>query len=50
MFGDRERFLAAGMDDYLPKPFTFGDLTRMLARILGRETGPAKDAGQGQDA
>ncbi|OGR36263.1 MAG: hypothetical protein A2051_02220 [Desulfovibrionales bacterium GWA2_65_9] len=33
MSGDRERFLAAGMDDYLAKPFSFDDLSRMLGRI-----------------
>ncbi len=31
--GDRERFLAAGMTDYLAKPITLGDLDRALARI-----------------
>jgi CheY-like chemotaxis protein len=34
MEGDRERCLAAGMDDYLAKPFRAGDLRRVLERWL----------------
>ncbi|MDP3427540.1 MAG: PAS domain S-box protein, partial [Humidesulfovibrio sp.] len=33
MSGDRERFLAAGMDDYLSKPISFEDLARLLGRV-----------------
>ena len=32
MEGDRQRCLAAGMDDYLAKPFRAGDLRRVLER------------------
>ena len=49
----RDRFLAAGMDDYLPKPFVFEDLLRILARVVGRRpdrrSGLAKEPGQGQN-
>ena len=34
MAGDRERCLAAGMDDYLSKPFTRSDVTAVLRRWL----------------
>ncbi len=33
MTGDRERFLAAGLDDYLAKPFDFKDLLAVLGRF-----------------
>ncbi|MEH6611270.1 MAG: ATP-binding protein [Halioglobus sp.] len=35
MRGDRERFLAAGMDDYLSKPVQIEDLTQMLDKWVG---------------
>lgn len=36
MQGDREKCIAAGMDDYLPKPIRFEDLRECLARNLAR--------------
>jgi CheY-like chemotaxis protein len=32
MAGDRERFLAAGMNDYLSKPLSVNDLERVLTK------------------
>ena len=34
MAGDREEFLKAGMDDYLPKPISLEDLDALLKRLL----------------
>ena len=46
MAGDRERFLAAGMDDYVAKPVNLADLTRAMASLAGDRT-PATHVGQG---
>jgi signal transduction histidine kinase/CheY-like chemotaxis protein len=54
MQGDRERCLAAGMDDYIPKPFRIDDLATVLGRWVapaaadgappvGRQDGPHED-------
>jgi two-component system, sensor histidine kinase and response regulator len=40
MVGDKERCLAAGMDDYITKPFRINDLTELLARYA--PTAPAE--------
>ena len=34
MRGDRERFIAAGCDDYLPKPISTSELVNMINRYL----------------
>ena len=34
MSGDKERFLDAGMDDYLAKPVEIGELAKVIGRVL----------------
>jgi two-component system cell cycle response regulator DivK len=34
MRGDRERFIAAGCDDYLPKPISTSDLLSLIGEFL----------------
>ena len=38
MTGDQEKFLAAGMDDYVAKPVDIGGLTEVIRRVMARES------------
>jgi len=55
MKGDREKCLEAGMDDYIAKPVTPGDVAEILERWLGKdgdkgqETGPAEQKNRPDD-
>jgi signal transduction histidine kinase/DNA-binding response OmpR family regulator len=48
--GDRERCIAAGMDDYLPKPFQRDQLRALIAEHLPRQRDALGMAEQGTDA
>ncbi|MBI9096775.1 MAG: PAS domain S-box protein [Sphaerochaeta sp.] len=37
MEGDREKFLAAGMDDYLAKPVDMDELEQAIKRVMGKK-------------
>ena len=55
MKGDRERCLAAGMDDYLPKPLQPNDLYAVLEKwtrsiSAARDTGPLKPRPESDEA
>jgi CheY-like chemotaxis protein len=49
MKGDRERCLAADMDDYLSKPIRRDQLAAVLARFAGEAPGPAEECGSALD-
>jgi CheY-like chemotaxis protein len=36
MAGDRERFLKAGMTDYLSKPIDMNELKNVIARVMAK--------------
>jgi CheY-like chemotaxis protein len=36
MFGEKERFLSGGFDDYLAKPFTKDDLISLVEKCLAK--------------
>ncbi len=47
---DRQRCLAAGMDEYLSKPIRSKDLFEVIEKQTGRPSGSTQTGGQAQDA
>ena len=45
MFGDRDKALRSGLDDYISKPVDVGQLTRILLRWLAPSAGPEQPEG-----
>jgi signal transduction histidine kinase/CheY-like chemotaxis protein len=45
MKGDREKFLAEGMDGYVTKPVEFGELARVIAEVCGISVSPLSRQG-----
>lgn len=43
MAGDREKFLVAGMSDYIAKPVEAVDVESALVRVLGNASKPQRD-------
>ncbi|MEM9776386.1 MAG: response regulator [Chloroflexota bacterium] len=43
LIGDRERYLEAGMDDYVSKPVRLGELQAAILRISNREVATSKE-------
>jgi HPt (histidine-containing phosphotransfer) domain-containing protein len=50
MKGDRERFLRAGMDDYVSKPVENHDLYEVIRRVMTGKTKKEKPAEKTEDA
>ncbi|MEX1031985.1 MAG: ATP-binding protein [Cellvibrionaceae bacterium] len=48
MMGDRERCLAAGMDDHIPKPVNPETVLQVLSRVLGEDQWLDQDLGKHQ--